>query len=114
MESKTKNAPEFRAKVTPQQVKEQLVNDKGKAGNTQSEKVAKRTSQPATAENPKKGTKKAHEEKDSPLTFPANIRINAYGFIGMRKALLEALSWHKGMALKIDKNPDGSVTIRKA
>jgi hypothetical protein len=27
---------------------------------------------------------------------------------------LEALGWHKGMELKIDKNADGSVTVRKA
>jgi hypothetical protein len=64
----------------------------------------------------KKETKKATPQKKAktPLAFPAPIRINNYGFIGVRKPLLEALSWHKGMALKIDKNPDGSVTLRKA
>jgi hypothetical protein len=30
------------------------------------------------------------------------------------KGLLEALEWHKGMALKLEKNADGSVTVRKA
>jgi hypothetical protein len=26
---------------------------------------------------------------------------------------LEALGWHKDMGLKVDKNPDGSVTVRR-
>lgn len=105
MESKTKSAPELKAKITPEQVKEQIANDK-KVPN--SEKAAKKTSPPATAEKKPKNA----EKKDAP--FPANIRINDYGFIGLKKGLLEALNWHKGMALKIDKNPDGSVTLRKA
>jgi hypothetical protein len=60
-----------------------------------------------------KKQKKAPKKKDKTVTFPADIRVNAYGFIGIRKPLLEALSWHKGMALKIDKNVDGSATIKK-
>jgi hypothetical protein len=42
------------------------------------------------------------------LVFPAPIRINNYGFIGVLKSILEALSWHKGEKLTIDKNADGS------
>ena len=61
-----------------------------------------------------KKQKKAPKKKDKTVTFPASIRVNAYGFIGIRKPLLEALSWHKGEKLTIDKNTDGSVTVRKA
>jgi hypothetical protein len=63
-----------------------------------------------------KTRKKATPRKKAkaPLSFPAPIRINDYGFIGVRKPLLEALSWHKGEKLTIDKNADGSVTLRKA
>jgi len=34
--------------------------------------------------------------------------------VNIARALLEALGWHKGMALRIDKNTGGSVTVRKA
>lgn len=61
---------------------------------------------------PKKATKKAPTPKA--VTFPATIRINAYGFIGLRKCLLEGLGWSKSMRLQIDKNADGSATLRKA
>jgi hypothetical protein len=67
------------------------------------------------AKNPQKPKKATPQKKaKAPLTFPADIRVNAYGFIGIRKPLLEALSWHKGEKLTIDKNADGSATIRKA
>jgi len=52
--------------------------------------------------------------KKAELTFPATIRINAYGFVGIRKALLAALGWKKDMQLSVVKNEDGSVTLRKA
>jgi len=39
--------------------------------------------------------------------------INNYGFIFMRKKWLAALGWKKGMPLKIERNPDGSITVRK-
>lgn len=68
------------------------------------------------AAKPKKETKKATPQKKAkaPLTFPAAVRINAYGFIGLRQGLLEALDWHKGEKLTIEKNADGSATVRKA
>ena len=57
------------------------------------------------------------EKKDTPAkmepaseTFPVKSRINAYGFIFMRKKWLDALGWKKSMPLKIDRNPDGSIT----
>jgi hypothetical protein len=113
LESKTKSSPEFKPKITPEQVKERIANDKSKVATSQSEKAAAKKTPPATKEKTEK-PKKAEKKKDAPLTFPASIRINNYGFIGVRKGLLEALSWKKGMALKIDKNSDGSVTVRKA
>jgi hypothetical protein len=97
-------------KITVANVKEGIEEDKRKA--------AAKNSQPQPAEKPKKETKKetkkAPEKKNTPATFPASIRINDYGFIGLKKGLLEALGWHKGMSLRIDKNPDGSATLRKA
>jgi len=42
------------------------------------------------------------------------VLTNNYGFIFMRKKWLAVLDWKKGMALKISKNPDGSITVRKA
>jgi hypothetical protein len=39
--------------------------------------------------------------------------INNYGFIFMRKKWLAALGWKKSMPLKIERNPDGSITVRK-
>lgn len=51
--------------------------------------------------------------KKEAVTFPASIRINDYGFLGLKKGLLEALGWNKGVRLQIDKNADGSATLRK-
>ena len=52
------------------------------------------------------------EEKTSP--FPAEGRINDYGFLNFKAKWLENLGWTKGIALKIEKNADGSITLRKA
>jgi len=53
--------------------------------------------------------------KAEPATvdFPADCRINDYGFLGFKVGWLSALGWHKGMSLKIEKNADGSITLRK-
>jgi len=50
--------------------------------------------------------------KESP--FPADAEINDYGFLHFRKLWLESLGWSNSMALKIEKNADGSITLRKA
>jgi hypothetical protein len=63
--------------------------------------------------NPKKEPKSAKKKKE-PLTFPATIKINHYGFVNLRKQLLEALGWTKDMTLSVVKNLDASVTLRKA
>jgi len=46
--------------------------------------------------------------------FPTDARINDYGFLHFKTRWLEDLNWHKGMALKVEKNADGSITVRKA
>jgi hypothetical protein len=61
-----------------------------------------------------KKQKKAPKKKDKTVTFPASIRVNAYGFIGIRKPLPEALGWKLNENLQIERNADGSITVRKA
>ena len=56
---------------------------------------------------------KAKAKKTEGVTFPADCRINAYGFLGFKVGWLSALGWHKGMSLKIEKNGDGNITLRK-
>ena len=63
----------------------------------------------ADAEESEKKTRKV-----KPATFPVKARINDYGFLNFRKPLLEVLGWTKGMDLTIEKNQDGSITVRKA
>jgi hypothetical protein len=57
---------------------------------------------------------KAKAKPEETSVFPADARINDYNFLHFKTAWLENLGWAKGMALKIDKNADGSVTLRKA
>ena len=54
--------------------------------------------------------------KAEPATsaFPADARINAYYYLHFKKAWLEDLGWQCNIALKIERNADGSVTLRKA
>ena len=52
--------------------------------------------------------------KPKPAKFPVDARINDYGFLHFKVGWLEALGWKKGMALKIERNSDGSITLRKA
>jgi hypothetical protein len=59
-----------------------------------------------------KAKPKSETEKTSP--FPADARINDYGFLGFKTGWLADLGWTKGVALKIEKNADGSITLRKA
>jgi hypothetical protein len=121
--------PVFHAKITPQSVRQAQAEDKAKAAAKEpkiskvSEKLPQVGPEQPEAEEPKKAQKKEKPKKEpkakgkkekEPLTFPVAVRINAYGFLGIRKPLLEALDWHKGMGLKIDKNADGSATVRKA
>ena len=49
-----------------------------------------------------------------PAKFPVDARINDYGFLHFGVGVLKALGWSKGIAVKISKNPDGSITVQKA
>ncbi len=134
MESKIAQ-PTFHARFTVNDVRIALANDankkkekgiqvieKGIASNPppapNSEKEpeepeVKEGKKPKKKSEPKKPEKPA-KAKNADLTFPTTIRINAYGFIGINKPLLAALGWKKDMALVVVKNPDGSVTVKKA
>jgi hypothetical protein len=108
---KADKPPEFKPKITPSQVKEKLA-EKNK-GNDHSENsgASEKTLPPAE----KKGKqKKASEKEVETVTFPVNARINAYGFIHMKVGWLAALSWRVDMLIKIERNADGSITVRKA
>ena len=62
--------------------------------------------------NKKKSEKKPRKVK--PVKFPVEARINDYSFLHFGVGLLKALGWTKGMTLKIEKNADGSITLRRA
>lgn len=116
----------FKARITPAEVRAKIEEDKAKAAAKLGEKVAEpkkpKREKPENSGNTGEETeeKKAKpkpkkKQKEPPaLEFPVSARINDYGFIGLKKGLLEALDWHKGMGLKIEKNADGSATVRKA
>ena len=57
---------------------------------------------------------RAKDNKPSGLKYPVEAKVNPYGFIHMRKKLLEDLGWHKGMTITIEKNEDSSITLQKA
>ena len=65
-------------------------------------------------ETPPEVKEKPKPKKTETAAFPADARINAYYYLHFKKALLEDLGWQCDMALKIEKNADGSVTLRKA
>jgi hypothetical protein len=67
------------------------------------------------SENENKQKKKPKTQKNAPkgIQFPVAARINAYGFLNFRKRLLDALGWTKGQKLTIERNADGSITVRK-
>lgn len=58
------------------------------------------------------------EEKKSrkvkPAKFPVDAKINDYGFLHFGVRVLKALGWSKGIAVRIERNPNGSITVRKA
>lgn len=117
----------FKPKITPSQVKEELVKEelakidrltKKNKGNDHSENLGpvEKTLPPAEkkAKQKKNVPKEVKKEDKETVTFPLAARINPYGFIFLKAKWLAALSWRVDMPLSIDKNPDGSVTIRKA
>ncbi len=98
-----------------------MVNDKE---NTNEEKKSKNESATPNPEENTTQSKKAKRIKadkapkvgnaQKTVEFPVESRINNYGFIFMRKQWLTALGWGKDAPLRIEKNPDGSITINKA
>jgi len=78
------------------------------------EKTYEALEQKAKAEGttPDELAAKIVEEKTISL-FPADAKINDYSFLHFKNSWLENLGWHKGTALKMDKNTDGSITLRK-
>jgi hypothetical protein len=90
----------------PEKVHKAL-EEKAKAeGKTADEKAAKIVEE--------KAKPKPKPEKPVTPAFPAAAKINDYGFLHFKNAWLQNLGWSKGMALEVGKNPDGSVTLRKA
>ena len=81
-----------------------------------SEKTREALEKKAKAEGKSANQKAAEiiEAKAKESPFLADAEINDYGFLHFRKLWLESLGWSKGMALKIEKNADGSITVRKA
>lgn len=100
---KSKNKPEKKHKVPLPEEVHKALEEKAKAeGKTPDQKAAEIVEA------------KAKPKKTETETFPTDARINDYGFLGFRTAWLENLGWKKGMALTIEKNADGSITLRKA
>jgi hypothetical protein len=94
-----------------------LIQKEGRAHNEDTAKADKNVKPKPIEEGvPEKAKRKAKPKKTETPTevFPADAKINDYGFLGFKMGWLENLGWHKGMALKIEKNADGSITLRKA
>jgi hypothetical protein len=66
------------------------------------------------AEVVKEKAKPKPEKGAATLQYPLDARINGYNFLRLSNALLADLGWHVDMALKVDKNADGSIMLRKA
>jgi len=61
-----------------------------------------------------KQTKTKNEKKETPVEFPVSGHVNAYGFLFLKVRWLKTLSWHLDMPVKIERNADDSITVRKA
>jgi hypothetical protein len=94
VEKQMASEPKLKSKVTPEQVKQNPNNT------TETRK-------------PKRQKKKKPATTSAPQ-YPLNTLINDYQFLHFKTAWLEDLGWTKGMALKIEKNADDSITLRKA
>jgi len=99
---KGKNKPEKKHKTWLSKKTHKALEEKAKAeGKTPDEKAVEIIVEKA-------------KPKPETSPFPADARINDYGFLGFKTGWLADLGWTKGMALKVDKNTDGSLTLRKA
>jgi hypothetical protein len=108
---------QFKPKFTPEQVKAKLA-EKAKANaapnapvNTEKPVEPKKTQKAAKTKIEKKAKT---EKKEIPVEFPVSGHVNAYGFLFLKGKWLKALDWRLNMPVKIERNADGSVTVRKA
>lgn len=81
---------------------------------TAPEKTLPSAEKAAKAKSEKKEKKAKSATKETPVEFPVSGHVNAYGFLFLKIRWLKALDWHLDMAVKIERNDDGSVTVRKA
>lgn len=73
------------------------------------------TRKPEKPEKPKAAKKRKQKPREIKIPeFPIGVKINDYGFLHFGVGVLKALGWSKGLALKMERNADGSVTLRKA
>lgn len=107
---KLEASPQFKAKITPEQVKEKLAKANKNAAPEKTLPAAEKAAKPKQV----KETKVKTEKKETPVEFPVSGHINAYGFLFLKVRWLKALGWHLDMAVKIERNADGSITVRKA
>jgi len=126
---KNKSEKTHRVKL-PRKVRKALDQIAEAEGKTPDEKVveiiekkakAKRVEAPmdkgesmVKAEVVKEKAKRKPEKSAATLQYPLDARINGYNFLRLSNALLADLGWHVDMALKVDKNSDGSINLRKA
>lgn len=109
MQGENKQPVSSKRKTTLTEVKGEPEKKSNRAGTA--EKTLPSSAEKKQKKNmAKEGTK---EDKET-VSFPVDSRINAYGFIFLKIKWLRALGWHKDTALKIERNPDGSITVRKA
>ena len=87
---------------------------KGKQKLSKKEPKTPGTVIPKKAPEVVKKPKPKRERKSQVVEYPLDAKINDYGFLHFKNGWLENLGWHKGIALTIDKNADGSVTLTKA
>jgi hypothetical protein len=93
--------------------KKSIIQAEGEAHNEDVEKLDKTVEEVEV--KPEKPKRKAKPKTETPKeVFPVDARINDYNFLHLKTGWLADLGWTKGMALRIDKNPDGSITLRKA
>lgn len=57
---------------------------------------------------------KAKSKSANTVQYPLNAKVNPWGFIHFKKHWLADLGWTEDMAITIEKNADGSLTVRKA
>ena len=72
------------------------------------------TQTPEQTVEPKQPRRTRKRAQSAATEFPVAARINEYGFLYFKKRWLEELGWTKGMELKLDKTPEGNLTLSKA